>query len=153
MITNTDCILLLSEIGDAKAMDFINQIAGTPKVSIEALKYINEHKPLDIINFYEHLRKTYNKQHSKVYINIVKEVDNPNDVLITLSSLLTQILLYSNKVDDDNRVLFLNHSRIKDITKVLHNYCNTYDITKAIELLRLVKADLLALEYVNGRRD
>ena len=98
------------------------------------------------------MEKSYNKKHSKIYINIVKEIDNPNDVLTTLSSLLTQILLYSNRLEDD-RILFLNHSRANEITEVLNNYFETYDITKAIRLLKLIKADLMAFEYINGKRD
>lgn len=152
MLTNRDCILLLSEINDNQANDLINTIIETNKISQEVLSYIHSKRPLSIIGFYEYLRKSYNKKHSKIYINIVKEIDNPNDVLTTLSSLLTQILLYSNRLEDD-RVLFLNHSRANEITEVLNNYFETYDITKAIRLLKLIKADLMAFEYINGKRD
>lgn len=152
MLTNRDCILLLSEINDNQANDLINTIIETNKISQEVLSYIHSKRPLSIIGFYEYLRKSYNKKHSKIYINIVKEIDNPNDVLTTLSSLLTQILLYSNRLEDD-RILFLNHSRANEITEVLNNYFETYDITKAIRLLKLIKADLMAFEYINGKRD
>lgn len=152
MLTNRDCILLLSDINDNQANDLINTIIETNKISQEVLSYIHSKRPLSIIGFYEYLRKSYNKKHSKIYINIVKEIDNPNDVLTTLSSLLTQILLYSNRLEDD-RILFLNHSRANEITEVLNNYFETYDITKAIRLLKLIKADLMAFEYINGKRD
>lgn len=152
MLTNRDCILLLSEINDNQANELINTIIETNKISQEVLSYIHSKRPLSIIGFYEYLRKSYNKKHSKIYINIVKEIDNPNDVLTTLSSLLTQILLYSNRLEDD-RILFLNHSRANEITEVLNNYFETYDITKAIRLLKLIKADLMAFEYINGKRD
>lgn len=152
MLTNRDCILLLSDINDNQANELINTIIETNKISQEVLSYIHSKRPLSIIGFYEYLRKSYNKKHSKIYINIVKEIDNPNDVLTTLSSLLTQILLYSNRLEDD-RILFLNHSRANEITEVLNNYFETYDITKAIRLLKLIKADLMAFEYINGKRD
>lgn len=152
MLTNRDCILLLSDINDNQANDLINTIIETNKISQEVLSYIHSKRPLPIIGFYEYLRKSYNKKHSKIYINIVKEIDNPNDVLTTLSSLLTQILLYSNRLEED-RTLFLNHSRANEITEVLNNYFETYDITKAIRLLKLIKADLMAFEYINGKRD
>ena len=152
MLTNRDCILLLSDINDNQANDLINTIIETNKISQEVLSYIHSKRPLSIIGFYEYLRKSYNKKHSKIYINIVKEIDNPNDVLTTLSSLLTQILLYSNRLEDD-RILVLNHSRANEITEVLNNYFETYDITKAIRLLKLIKADLMAFEYINGKRD
>lgn len=152
MITNEDCILLLTEIDDDKANELIAKIINDGEISMEALKYIHSHRPLEIINFYEHLRKSYNQKHSKLYINIVSDKNKPSEVMTTLSAMLTQILLYSNNVEGD-KVTFLKHARAKDITKVLTNYLNTYDLNMALNLLKLIKADLLALECVNGRRE
>lgn len=149
MITNTDCILLLSELeeqGNVEAGKLLKTIAVSNKVSLDVLKFINQSKPLDVLNFYEHIRKNYNKKKSTIYINIVKEIEKPDEVLTTLSSLLTQILLYSRKLED--KVTFLKHSRAEEISKVLVYYFKTYDITKAIELLKLIKADLKALESI-----
>lgn len=155
MITNYDCILLLTELsekGDSKADELITKVATSDNIDLEVLKYINEKRQWDIVDFYEHIRKNYNKKKSTIYINIVKEVDSPKEVLTTLSALLTQILLYSNKLEH-NSIEFLKHSRADEITKVLNYYFKTYDLQKPIALLRLIKADLLALEYVNGRRE
>ena len=154
MITNNDCILLLSELenkGNVDAGNLIMKIAGKSSIDLDVLKFINENKPLEVIEFYEHIRKNYNKKKSNLYINIVKEIEQPYEVLTTLSSLLTQILLYSKKLED-NQTLFLKHSRAEEIAKVLAYYFKTYDITKAIQLLKLIKLDLLALETVQGRR-
>lgn len=154
MITNNDCILLLSDLEDkgiSEAGDLITKIAGKSNVDLSVLKFINDNRPLEVIEFYEHIRKNYNKKKSNVYINIVKEIEQPFEVLTTLSSLLTQILLYSKKLDE-NRTLFLKHCRAEEISKILTYYFKTYDITKAIDLLKLIKADLLALETVSGRR-
>lgn len=150
MITNLDCILLLSELekaGNKEAGKLIDNISGNSTVSLDILKFINKNRPLEVLKFYEHIRKNYNKKKSKLYINIVKEIDKPDEVLSTLSSLLTQILLYSRKLEN-NKVLFLKHSRAEDISKVLLYYFKTYDINKAIELLRLIKADIKALEEI-----
>ena len=154
MITNNDCILLLSELenkGNVDAGNLIMKIAGKSSIDLDVLKFINDNKPLEVIEFYEHIRKNYNKKKSNLYINIVKEIEQPYEVLTTLSSLLTQILLYSKKLED-NQTLFLKHSRAEEISKVLAYYFKTYDITKAIQLLKLIKLDLLALEIVQGRR-
>ena len=67
-------------------------------------------------------------------------------MIVTLSSLLTQILLYSNKVE--NKQLFLKHSRADEITKVLYNYFDTFDLTLSIQMLNLIKADLKACELL-----
>ena len=79
----------------------------------------------------------------------MKEIEQPFEVLTTLSSLLTQILLYSKKLED-NRTLFLKHSRAEEISKVLTYYFRTYDITKAIELLKLIKADIKVLSMIKN---
>lgn len=150
MITNTDCILLLAELeqrGDTKAGELLVQIASKSQVDLDVLKYIQSKRPLEILDFYELLRRNYNKKKSSLYINIVKEIEKPDEVLTTLSALLTQILLFSKKLTD-NKTLFLKHSRAEDISRVLTHYFKTYDITKAIDLIKLVKADLKALEYI-----
>ena len=154
MITNNDCIILLTEIAnnndDGEAIKLITSIASTTKLSLDVLKYINQHRPIEVIDFYEYLRKSYNQKHSTIYINIVKEIEEPKEVLTTLSALLTQILLYGKKID--NKSLFFKHSRANEIAKTLENYFTTYDITEAINLIKLIKADVLTLEYINGRR-
>lgn len=153
MITNNDCILLLTEIAptNPEAIKLINEVVKDTQPSVEALKFIQQHRSIEVVDFYEYLRKSYNQKHSTIYINIVKEIEEPQEVLTTLSALLTQILLFGRKIE--NKVLFYKHSRAEEIGKVLTHYFKTYDITKAIELLKLIKADLLALEYINNRRD
>ena len=149
MITKNDCLLLLKEISmngiDTKEM--CNKIISSPNIDLEIIEFINSYKPLEIINFYVKLRKNYNTKKSKIYKEIVQiDKKEPKDVTITLSSLLTQILLFSNQVDD--KQLFLKHSRAEEIGKVLTNYFKNFDTTLCIELLRLVRADIKALESV-----
>ena len=74
----------------------------------------------------------------------MKEVDQPQDVLTTLSSLLNQIFLYSKNAG--NKQLFLRHSRANEITKVLACYLRDYYLTNCVKLIRLIKADIKALE-------
>jgi hypothetical protein len=83
---------------------------------------------------------------NELYINIVKETEHPQDVLVTLSSLLTQILLFANNVED--RQMFLRHSRADEIAHVLTSYFKDFDLTKCIKLIKLFKADIKALESI-----
>ena len=116
-------------------------------VDIEVLKFINKNRPLELGLFYESLRKRYNEGKSKLYKEIVQiDIKEPKDMIVTLSSLLTQILLYSNKVE--NKQLFLKHSRADEITKVLYNYFDTFDLTLSVQMLNLIKADLKACELL-----
>lgn len=148
MISKNDCILLLTDIAN-KGIDTKEQLKvllSSTQLPISVIKFINDNRQLELADFYNQIRKSYNKKSSTLYINIVKEVEDPTEVLTTLSALLTQILRYSKKVD--NKPMFLRHSRALDITKVLNNYFNTYDLTLCLKLLRIIKADLKALESI-----
>lgn len=148
MINKTDCLLLLTEMQEkgVNVTKQITQLMSSSGLSLDILKFINDNRQLDLLGFYEKIRINHNKKKSNLYINIVKEIEEPQEVLTTLSAMLTQILLYSRQID--NRQLFLKHSRASEITKVLDNYFKTYDITNALRLMKLIKADLKALESI-----
>lgn len=150
MITKNDCLLLLSDIEesgvDTKEMTL--KVLNTNSIPLDVLEFIHKNKNLEILNFYFKIRKNYNMKKSKLYKEIV-QLDNkePKDIVVTLSSLLTQILLHSNTVED--KQLFLKHARCEEISKVLTNYFIDYDTKLSLDLLRLIRADLKALESIN----
>ena len=146
MITKNDCVLLLTEVQNRgeNVSPIIKRLVASRELTEEALKTLYDNKMLDIVDFYEHIRKSYNQKKSKLYINIVKEIDDTTEVLTTLSALLTQILLFSSKCS--NREMFMKHARADEIAMVLGKYFETYDITSCLSLLRLIKIDLKALE-------
>lgn len=148
MISKNDCLILLTDL-ENKGLETQSQIKtllSNNSVTLDVLKFINDNRQLDLTKFYEKLRKSYNNHKSNLYINIVKEVEEPNEVLTTLSSFLTQLLLFSRNVDD--KQMFLRHARANEITFVLNNYFKTYDLTNCIKVLRCIKADLKALESI-----
>ena len=151
MITKNDCLLLLADIEEDCSdkdilKEMVKKVSLSHNVTIDVLDFINKNKPLDVLKFYEQLRYNYNHKKSKLYKNIVKDIEDTTEVLTTLSSLLTQILLYSKKCDD--KQLFLKHSRAKEIAIVLTKYFENSDITICLQLLRLIKADLKCLEEI-----
>ena len=152
MITKTDCILLLTDLQNKgiDVKDYLEEAINNPTISLNVLKFINDNRQMDLTLFYRHIRKSYNQKHSSLYKNIViEELKDPNESLTTLSALLTQILLFSKKVD--NKQMFLRHARCNEITQVLNNYFKTYDLTTCIKLLRIIKADLKALEMITRK--
>ena len=148
MITRADCILLLTDLEERgiKDDDIMRDVLKSPEPSLQVIKYINDNRQLDLAKFYEKIRKSYNNKKSNLYINIVKGIENPSIVLTTLSSMLTQILLYSKDVE--NREMFLRHARALDISKILSNYFQTFDLTNCLKLIRIIKADIKALESI-----
>lgn len=150
MITRNDCLILLADL-EKKNIDtkeITNELFASNQVPINVIKFINNSRPLEANNFYEHIRKSYNHKKSNLYINIVKEeLKDPNDVLTTLASLNLQILLYSKKIE--NKQMFFRHMRFGEICACLLNYSKTYDLTNCIKLLYYIKSDLKAFEYIN----
>lgn len=148
MITKNDAYILLADLQN-KGIDTqvaLEELMSSQNITLNVIKFINDKRQLDLTRFFERLRKNYNNKKSTLYGNIVKEVEEPNKVLTTLSALLTQILLYAEKVD--NRQMFLRHARCDEITLVLNNYFKTYDLTNCLKLLRIIKVDLKALESI-----
>lgn len=148
MITKNDCLLLLADLKD-KGVDtsvVTKQLMSSTSLDIEVLKFINDNRQLDLTAFYEKIRKSYNNKKSNLYINIVKEIEEPQEVLTTLSAMMTQILLFSKNLED--KQMFFKHSRVNEIVKVLNNYFITYDLTYCIKLIKLIKLDIKALESI-----
>jgi hypothetical protein len=148
MIQKTDLILLLTEMQE-QGINVSSQLKKTlisSNIPIDVLKFINDNRQLDVAAFYERMRKNYNTKKSPLYINIVKEIEDPTEVITTLSALALQISLYSKHVD--NKTMFFKHTRVSEILSCLSQYYSDYDITKSLKLIRLIKADLKAFEEI-----
>lgn len=153
MINKNDLILILTEISEKENVDTQKQIEKvllSRQIPFDVLKFINEYRELEVSKFYTYIRKSYNNNKSKLYINIMKEIDDTSKVLTTLASLNLQILLYGEKLE--NKEIFYRHSRSEEITKVLNLYFQTYDLTNCLRLLKLIKTDIMAFEYLSGKR-
>lgn len=151
MLKKNDLILLLTQLQESgvDVSSQLKQVIVSSDMSklIEVIKFINDNRQLDVTGFYEQLRKSYNNKRSSLYINLVREeVKDPTDVLVTLSSLNLQILLYAKHLD--NPQLFLAHSRAEEITRVLNNYYKTYDLKPVLLLRDLIRSDLKVFESI-----
>lgn len=149
MLKKNDLILLLTQL-QSNGEDVSSQlrsVAVSTEIPLDVVKFINDKRQLDVTGFYEQLRKSYNNKRSSLYINLVREdVREPNEVLITLSSLNLQILLYAKHLD--NPQMFLSHSRAEEITRVLNNYYRTYDLKPVMLLRDLIRSDLKVFESI-----
>lgn len=149
MISTNDCMLILASIGKATHKDVSKYISMCVKSKIpprEVLEFIDINRPLDLKHFYEHLRESYNNHRSKLYINIMKELqeDKVKEVVTTLNSYALQVTLFGQKLD--SAVDFYQQSRLSDVYKCLYNYTQTNDLIPCIKLLKLIKIDIKLLE-------
>lgn len=148
MIKKTDILMLLTELQE-KGEDvskYIKTLYKTPEIPLDTIKFINEHRELDVVSFYEKLRSNYNHKKSDLYINIVKETDDLSEILTTLAAYNLQVLLFAKKLT--NKDAFYKASRVEEVTRVLNNYYKTYDIDKCRLLLALIKADIKLFEGI-----
>ena len=154
MITKNDCLSILISLED-KGVNIDQQmkkLITSKEIPIDTLKFILENRGIEVANFYEMLRKKYNQKKSPLYHNIVKDITDPEDVVTTLACLLVQITLYSKKLTT-NKELFQREVRAEEISRVLNNYYATGMLDSCIALIKLLRADLLVLEHISGRRD
>jgi hypothetical protein len=154
MITKNDCLSILVKLEDngvAGIDSYMRKLLISREIPLEVLKFISDNRGLEISNFYEMLRKNHNKKKSPLYTNIVRENSSQKDIITTLSCLLTQILLYGAKLETQE--IFFKEARAEEISRVLNNYFKTGIYDECISLLKMIRSDLLVLEYIAGRRE
>lgn len=154
MLQKNDLIILLSEMRDL-GIDVDKEIAkviSSPTIPLDVLRLINSKRTLPVTSFYERVRKNHNEKKSDLYKNIMKETNEPDKILTTLSAFVLQVNLFAKHLENTNIQLFYKHSRVEEVTRVLNNYYKTYDLTSCIKILKLIKCDILAFEFIQGRR-
>ena len=154
MITKNDCLSLLVRLEDSGVENidtYMRKLLVSREIPLEVLKFISDNRGLEISKFYEMVRQNHNKKKSPLYTNIVREQTETKDVVLTLSCLLTQIFLYGNKLEQPE--IFFKEARAGEITQLLTEYFQTGITENCCNLLKIVKSDLLVLEYIAGRRE
>ena len=154
MITKNDCLTILVSLED-KGLNIntpMKKLITSKEIPLEVLKFILDNRGIEVANFYEMLRKKHNQKKSPLYHNIVKEVIDPDEIVVTLSCLLVQINLYNKKLETSKEI-FLRETRAEEITRVLNNYYTTGSLEQCLALLKLLKTDLVVLEYISGHRE
>jgi hypothetical protein len=151
MITKDDCMSILLKLEDQglNINSAMRKLVVAKDIPLDILKFIAQNRGMEAINFYEMLRSRYNQKKTPLYKNILKNNDD-REVTTILACLLTQIVLYSKKLESKD--LFLREIRAEEISRVLHDYFKTDDLEQCKKMLGLIKSDLLVLEYLNGRR-
>lgn len=153
MITKNDCMSVLVKLEDRglNIDTYMRKLVVSKEIPLEVLRFIAQNRGIEVGNFYEMLRKKHNQSKSPLYTNIVREVDIPSEAITTLTCLLTQITLYGNKLDD--KEAFFKEARAEEISRVLNGYFQNGRLENPLSLLKLIKSDMLVLEYIAGRRD
>lgn len=154
MVTKNDCLTILVSLED-RGVDIdrpMRRLVTSQTVPMDVLKFILDNRGMEVANFYEMLRKKHNQKKSPLYHNIVRDLEDAEDIVTTLACLLVQINLYSKKLQA-NKELFQREVRAEEITRVLNDYYSNGTLDQCLALIRLLKADLVVLEHISGHRD
>lgn len=153
MITKDDCVSILVKLGDKglEVNSLITKLLIAPKIPLDILQFIVENNGIYVNQFYEVLRKKHNQNNSKLYTNIVREDAADSEIPTMMASLLTQMTLFGEKTE--NPEAFYKEARADEATSALKTYFTSGDLSPAKALLKLMRADLLVLEYLAGRRE
>jgi len=153
MITKNDCMSILVSLED-KGINInqqIHKLLISKDIPVDVLQFIAANRGFEAIDFYEMLRKKHNKNKSPLYTNLLKGQEDPEELAITLACLLTQVVLYSKKLE--NSTNFLNEIRFKDLARAMCSYSETDSAEEIIKVLTAIKTDLVVLEYLAGKRE
>lgn len=146
-ISKQDCLVLLYDL-KKDGIDTLEIEKDLIKndVSIKVLEFINNNRQLDVTSFYEKIRKSYNTKKSKLYKNIMNELDESSvlDIINTLNSYALQASLFSKQVENKN--MFFKFVRLDEVYKCLYHYISTGDLIPCIKLLKFIKSDIKVLE-------
>lgn len=147
MLGRQDCYKLLIDIKNKgiNVDKYFLMVSQSTEIPQEVIKFININRELDITKFYEYLRKKHNKRESKLYFDLMRELE-PEEVLITISSLVTRAFIFGKTLTTRDRINFYDNVGIIQITDAINNYIKTSDISKCIELLSKIKNDIKVLE-------
>lgn len=153
MINKSDLMTVLVTLEDRgiNIDQQMKKLLTTKEIPIDVLKFILTNKGIEVANFYEMLRKKHNQKKSPLYRNIIKDITDPEEIVTTLACLLVQITLYSKKLTS-NRDIFQREVRAEEISRVINSYYATGALDSCLALIRLIRADLLVLEHISGRR-
>lgn len=148
MISKLDILSLLSDLKDRgeDVTTYEQEVIKNVSVPLSVIKFLNEKRSFEVSKFFEKLRYSYNHKKSNLYLNIVKEISDVEDVLTTLASYNLQVLIYAKKVED--KEMFYRNTRVEEVTRVLNNYYKTFDLEECITVLSLLKADIKLFESV-----
>ena len=148
MISKLDILSLLNELKERgeDVISYEREVVSSSSIPLNIIKFLNDKRSFEVSKFFEKLRHSYNHKKSDLYLNIVKEVSDVEDVLTTLASYNLQVLLFAKKVED--KEMFYRNARVEEVTRALNNYYKTFELHSCLQILSLIKAHINLFESV-----
>lgn len=126
---------------------YLNKVIVSETPDKDVISFINEKLGLAQYSFLKDLKDKYNSKVSKVYKRILTETLSTSELTITLSSLTTQVFIYSKDMDAADKQEFYKEMYITDCLDAITSYVITGDSAKMIETRDKLKNDIMVFFY------
>lgn len=147
MLDKNYCYKILFEMkDDYNVMPMLTLLSQSNIVPKKVVEFINQHRDLELTQFYSQIRKMRNQKNSKLYYQLVNEDRDPIESLKAVSSFITRALIYSEKLDSNERLVFLKSARVQECSISLSKYFVDNDIRLVLEILNMIRDDIKMLE-------
>ena len=117
----------------------LRELVISDEPSISVLEFINNNEGIDTVTFYESLRGKCNSKQSKLYKELLKEDATDYDLSKSLASLVTQVIIFSENMNDSDRRNFYKHMKLSECMNSLSDYFYKYDPSG----LRNIRSDIV----------
>lgn len=105
----------------------------------KVIEFIMKYDKIDQEEFYQNLRGKNNSKQSRLYSQLLKESTSDYELSKSISSLITQVLIFSESMSDSDKFKFYSHMRLSECIDALNDYVVSMNPIK----LREMKSDIV----------
>lgn len=123
----------------------LKELASLEEPSKAVLEFIMKHDKIDQEEFYQALRGKNNSKRSRLYSQLLKEDISDYELSKSVSSLITQVIIFSESMSNQDRVKFYSHMKLKECIDALNDYLMSMNPMKLREMKTSIVKDIKLL--------
>ena len=109
------------------------------------LEFIMTYEKIDQEEFYQNLRGKNNSKQSRLYSQLLREDVSDYELSKSISSLITQSIIFSESMSDQDKFKFYSHMRVKECIDALNDYLMSMNPIKLREIKASIVKDIKLL--------
>jgi hypothetical protein len=149
VISKIDCYKLLNEIQNSgiDIKDTLTELTNNVNVTKNIINFINKHRPQNIYLFYKELQHKNSKRKNKLYQNLLKDNNTETERLLSLTSYISQVFLFTEKMETVEKLKFYQQSNLTQCISALYNYVEKKDYSEILNIYDLISTDIKIFVY------
>ena len=147
MISKYDAYQKLFSIKNrgVNVVPILKELASLDEPNKKILEFILTHESIDQEEFYQSLRGKNNSKQSRLYSQLLKEDVSDYELSKSVSSLITQVIIFSESMDTADRSKFYRHMRLQECMDALNDYLMSMSPVKLREIKTSIVKDIKLL--------